>query len=338
MKLSANQLVEHLATGLAPIYLVSGDEPLLVTEAADSIREAARHAGYLTRELFHIDKSFDWQQLVQASDSLSLFAEQRILELRMPTGRPGTDGSQVLEAYCDRPADDTLLLIITGRLDSSITRSKWYRAIETSGVCITIWPLDVQQLPMWINARMHKVGLQPDQQATMLLAERIEGNLLAADQEIEKLRLLLGEGPVTLDDIEMAVTDSSRFDPFKLIDAALAGDAVRSSRILKGLREEGVYPLPILGAMLGDLRLLTRLTTVRENQGAAAMEQDFAAARMFPKRKPLIKKALSRLKAAQCQRLMCQAARVDRTTKGAATGNPWDELLQLCLGLAGVRQ
>lgn len=337
MKISAEQLPRQLASGLAPIYLLSGDEPLLVSEAADTLREAARQQGFSSREVYHVDKNFDWQQLSAAADSLSLFAERRIIECRMPTGRPGIDGGKVLEAYAERPAEDTLLLIITGRLDASATRTKWYKAIDTHGVTLAVWPLSGEEFLRWLQQRLRTQGLQADAATLALLADRIEGNLLAAVQEIEKLRLLQGEGMLTLQAVEQCVADSSRFDPFKLVDAALAGDSVRTSRVLFGLRDEGIHPLPILGALAKELRMLTRLSWVGDVRGSAAMLRALASEYIFPKRKPLIQNALERISATHFQRLLCQAARVDRVSKGAAMGNPWEELLQLCLSIAQTR-
>jgi len=338
MKISPEQLSTHLDSGLSSVYIISGDEPLLLTEAVDAVREAAAREGYTSRDVYHVERNFDWQQITAAADSLSLFAERRIIEVRLPTGRPGTEGGKVLEAYAERPAEDTLLIIVTGKLDGSITRTKWYKAVDKAGVAVTVWPLSGAQFLDWLEQRLRQQGLQAERDAIVLLAERIEGNLLAAVQEIEKLRLLHGEGTVTLDDVEQSVTDSSRFDPFKLVDAALAADAPRAARVLSGMREEGIHPLPILGAVARELRVLTKLTWLKEQQGMAAMTRAMDADRsIFYKRKPLIKKALQRLQRAQCERLMCQAARVDRVSKGAAMGNPWEELLQLCLGIAQSR-
>ena len=185
MKLNATQLESHLQADLAPLYILSGDETLLVQEAADAIRHAARARGYSEREVMHVDRSFDWSALNDAGDTLSLFAEKRIIELRMPTGKPGDAGRKALLNWVERPPEDTLLLIITGKLEAAIPRAKWFKTLEAAGASLTIWPLEAARLPGWVGARMRERGLQPDVAAVELLAQRVEGNLLAAAQEAE---------------------------------------------------------------------------------------------------------------------------------------------------------
>ncbi|MCB1845531.1 MAG: DNA polymerase III subunit delta, partial [Halioglobus sp.] len=236
MKIPANQLKPRLQKSLLPCYLVTGDEPLLVLEALDSIRASARERGFTTRDLFVATTGFDWNQLSAAGGNLSLFADKRIIELRLPTGKPGRDGSAAI-ADLTGNLDDDLLLVVSGpKLDKNSGSAKWVKALTAAGAHVEVWPVNRGELPAWINARMKAAGLLPDRDAVRLIADRVEGNLLAAQQEVEKLRLLLGEGQVTLDQVQRAVADSSRYDVYKLVDAAVSGDVQRAIRILGGVR------------------------------------------------------------------------------------------------------
>ncbi|MDH5185090.1 MAG: DNA polymerase III subunit delta, partial [Gammaproteobacteria bacterium] len=201
MKLDARSLSMQLKKGLAPVYLVSGDDPLLVMETVDSIRSAARAQGFSEREVLHVERGFDWASLAASSSNLSLFAEQRILELRLPTGKPGDAGSKALVAYAEDAPAENLLIVITAKLDQAQQRSKWFKALDKQGVFIPLWPPTVQQLPGWIRQRMQSKDLQPDDMAVSLLADRIEGNLMAAEQEMEKLLLLHQAGPITAEQV-----------------------------------------------------------------------------------------------------------------------------------------
>ena len=340
MKLNATQLESHLQADLAPLYILSGDETLLVQEAADAIRHAARARGYSEREVMHVDRSFDWSALNDAGDTLSLFAEKRIIELRMPTGKPGDAGRKALLNWVERPPEDTLLLIITGKLEAAIPRAKWFKTLEAAGASLTIWPLEAARLPGWVGARMRERGLQPDVAAVELLAQRVEGNLLAAAQEIDKLQLLHGEGPITLEDIDEAVVDNARFDIYRLVDTALSGDATHTQRMFNRLQEEGIEPVLLLWVLGRELRSLAGMAAECATAGGrpsdAAVDQVMTRYRVWQKRKPLIKKALQRSGPRRWQGLVLIAARIDRVIKGQLAGNVRDELLQLCLALAGL--
>jgi len=236
LKIQANQLSSHLLKSLAPCYLVTGDEFLLVDEALDAIREAARKRGFTSRELHVATTGFDWNALTASTSNLSLFAEQRIIELRLPTGKPGKAGSAAIIDLVEQSGPDLLFIVVGPKLDRSSSASKWAKTIDQKGVSLPLWPIGVRELPGWIANRMRAAGLQPDGDAVTLIADRVEGNLLAAQQEIEKLRLILGEGKVSAEAVNDAVANSSRYDVYKLTDAALAGDATRSVRIMGGLR------------------------------------------------------------------------------------------------------
>ncbi|MFC3608647.1 DNA polymerase III subunit delta [Stutzerimonas tarimensis] len=339
MKLSPAQLGKHLNGALAPIYAVSGDEPLLCQEASDAIRATARRQGFDERQVFNADNSFDWGQLIEAGASLSLFSEKRLLELRIPNGKPGDKGAAALLGYLARPAEDTLLLINLPKLDGSAQKSKWAKGLIDSPQVqfLQIWPVDVAQLPQWINQRLAQAGLAGTPEAIELIAARVEGNLLAAAQEIEKLKLLAENGQVSVDTVQAAVAESARFDVFGLIDAALAGHAAHALRSLQGLRGEGVESPVILWALARELRQLANLAGLQ----AQGVPLDRAFGQMRPpvwdKRRPLVSKALQRHGVGGWQQLLIEAQQIDAQIKGQAPGDPWTGLASLCLQLAGQR-
>ena len=334
-QLRAEQLAAHLKQPLAAVYFIHGDETLLVNECADAIRSAARTQGYADRQVFTVESGFDWNSLLAASDSLSLFAERRILELRLPSGKPGKEGARILREYADRLPDDTLLLIVSAKLEAAARRSKWVQALDQAGISLPVWPVETAQLPAWIDRRLRARGMQASRDALQLIAERVEGNLLAAAQEVEKLYLLHGDGQLDLDTVEELVTDSARYDVFGLVDAALAGEAVHAQRMLSGLRAEGVEPVLVLWALSREIRSLT--TMARQLQTGSSLSQVLAAQRVWDKRKPQVGAALKRIRGRQWWQLLQACSRIDRIVKGRAAGSAWDELLQLTLRLSGVQ-
>ncbi|MBA1273493.1 DNA polymerase III subunit delta [Stutzerimonas azotifigens] len=339
MKLQPAQLTKHLQGALAPVYAVSGDEHLLCQEACDAIRAATRAQGFSERQVFNAEASFDWSQLIEAGASLSLFAEKRLLELRIPNGKPGDKGTAALLEYLARPAEDTVLLISLPKLDGSAQKTKWAKAlIEGPQVqFLQIWPVDVAQLPQWIRQRLSQAGLAANQEAVELIAARVEGNLLAAAQEIEKLKLLAEDGQVTVDTVQAAVADSARYDVFGLIDAVLNGHAIHALRMLEGLRGEGVEAPVILWALAREVRTLGNIALLH-SQGTP-LDRAFSQARppIWDKRRPLVSKALQRHSAARWSRLLIDAQRIDAQIKGQAEGDPWTGLSNLCLQLCGQR-
>lgn len=331
MKITFDRLASQLRAQLAPVYLIAGDEPLQREEAADAIRAAARAQGYADREVFFAERGFDWNQLQRAAASLSLFASRRILEVRLATGKPGDEGAEVLSAYAQAPAADTVLLVISARLDRG--GGRWAETLEHAGVLVQVWPVEARELPAWIERRMRVRGLVPASGVAAFIAARVEGNLLAASQEIEKLWLLQGAGAVDIAAAEAAVADSAHYDAFKLVDAALAGDGARVARILEGLRQEGTEPPVILGALNYALRdLATKAWQIEAGTPAA---QVLSAG--WPQRRPLIQQALKRGRTRDWQHLLQRSAHADRVLKGQAPGRVWDELLHLSEGLAGLR-
>ena len=338
MKLNPAQLGKHLQGNLAPVYVVSGDEPLLCQEACDAIRQACRQQGFSERQVFNADNQFDWGHLLQASASLSLFAERRLLELRMPTGKPSDKGVALLE-YLARPAEDTVLLISLPKLDGSTQKSKWAKSLIEGAHCqfLQIWPVDAGQLPQWIRQRLSQAGLSASAEAVDMISIRVEGNLLAAAQEIEKLKLLAEGNQVDLATVQAAVSDSARFDVFGLIDCALNGEASHALRMLEGLRGEGVEAPVILWALAREVRLLASIAQ-QYSQGTP-LEKAFSSARppVWDKRRPLVSKALQRHSAARWAHLLRDAQQIDSQIKGQAQGDPWSGLSLLTLAICGQR-
>jgi DNA polymerase-3 subunit delta len=334
LKIRANQLSSHLKNSLAPCYLVTGDEHLLVAEALDAIRDAARAKGFGTRELHVATTGFDWGQLAASAGNLSLFAEQRIVELRLPTGKPGRTGGQAIADLVSQ-AGPELLFIVTGpKLDGGTAKSKWVKALEQKGVSLSVWPIGLRELPGWIANRMRQAGLQPERDAVALIADRVEGNLLAASQEIEKLRLLLGEGKVTLADVTNAVARSSRYDVYKLTDAAMAGDAARAVRILGGLRAEGVEPVIVMWALTRELRTLAMLDdAVRQGRDLGGAMQSL---RVWSNRQGLVRSCVGRHQHGAFHRLLKTSGRADAAAKGQRFGDPWQMAADIVIEMANA--
>ncbi|MHB0818900.1 DNA polymerase III subunit delta [Stutzerimonas stutzeri] len=339
MKLSPAQLGKHLQGPLAPVYVVSGDEHLLCQEACDAIRTACRQQDFSERQVLNVETGFDWGQLVEAGASLSLFAEKRLLELRIPNGKPGDKGAAALIDYLTRPAEDTVLLISLPKLDGNTQKTKWAKALIDGKQVqfLQIWPVDATQLPQWIRQRLSQAGLAADQEAVELITARVEGNLLAAVQEIEKLKLLAEAGQITAATVQAAVADSARYDVFGLIDAALQGQPEHVLRMLDGLRGEGVEPLFIMTMLAREVRQLANIALLY-SQGVP-LDRAFSQARppVWDKRRPLVSKALQRHDASGWQRLLLSAQLIDEQIKGQAEGDPWVGLSDLCLQLSGRR-
>jgi len=329
MKVRPDQLDRHLKSDLAAIYFICGDEPLQVMESADQIRATARQRDYSEREVMDVDAQFDWNLLLDAGNSMSLFAEKRILELRLPSGKPGRIGSKILQEYAQRPADDAILIISSGKLDSSAKNTKWFKTLDQQGVIIQCWPVNVDQLPAWINNRLQSKGIAADREAVQLLADRVEGNLLAAAQEIDKLFLLHGAGKLNFQQAAEAVTDSSRFSIYDLVDNALAGNVVRTARIIGGLKNEGIEPVLMLWALTREVRMMAKISEANISPDAA-----MSKLRVWDNRKTLVRKALSRHSAGRWKLFLKRCAKIDKVVKGVEPGRAWDELLMLSTQIA----
>lgn len=332
MKIRANQLSAHLKKSLAPCYLVTGDEHLLAAEALDEIRDAARARGFGNRELHVATAGFDWHQLTASSGNMSLFAEQRIVELRLPTGKPGRAGGQAIVDLVELAGPELLFIVVAPKLDRGGANSKWAKSIDQKGVNLQIWPIGVRELPGWIASRMRQAGLQPERDAVAMIADRVEGNLLAAGQEIEKLRLLLGAGKVSAEDVNRAVANSSRYDVYKLTDAAMAGDAPRAVRILGGLKAEGVEPVIVMWALTRELRTLATLDdAVRQGTDLGSAMQ---GARVWSNRQGLVRSCISRHQPGTFHRMLKASGRADAAAKGQRYGDPWQMATDIVVGMA----
>lgn len=318
---------------LQPVYFICGDEPFLVEEAAQTVRDAARAQGFDDREVMHVERGFDWGTLADSAASLSLFGGKRLMELRMPSAKPGDAGSKALVAYCADPPPDTVLMVIAGKLETSQRNAKWVKALQSAGEYIACARIPPARLGAWIVERMRARGLQPHPEAVQLLVQRVEGNLLAAAQEVDKLVMLHGSGTISLDDARDAVADSARYDVFQWVDAVVGGQTARALRMLDGLRDEGAEPTLLLWVMVRELRLLAGIvgTVARGGSPDRALHE----ARVWQSRRELVRSAAQRLRPQRVARLLQRAAHADRVIKGMAAGSPWGELSYLALAFAG---
>lgn len=324
---------KQLAAGeLAPAYLIAGAEHLLVIEAADALRARARELGYAERVVFDVDAQFDWDQLANSGRSMSLFASRRLIDLRLPTGRPGKEGSAALVEWCQAPPPDTVLLV-SAHDWSRKHEGAWSAAIERIGRLVALWPLKAEELPDWIGARMASRGLEATPDAIALLASRIEGNLLAAAQEVDKLALLHAGSRLDVEALEASVADDARYDVFRLADAALGGDAGRALHIVAGLRAEGEELIPMLGWLLTQLRMLARIAAASSADAALRSERIWPASR-----ESLIRRALKGGDRSHWEACLQQAGRIDRIAKGRGDGDAWRELERLVAAIASPRR
>lgn len=335
MKLNPQQLDNHVSGGLAPIYLVSGDEPLLVDEVLATLRAAAVAQGFTERERHVAERGFDWSGLAAGMQNMSLFAERRVIELRLPTGKPGDKGSRFLVEAAQRPVPDTVIVIITPKLDGKIIKSKWVSSLTKAGVFIALSAPGTSALPGWIVGRLAAAGLRADSDALQLLVAQVEGNLLAAKQEIDKLALIATDGQVTIDTVRTAVADGARFDVFQLGDAALAGDGPRAARILYSLEKEGVAAPLVLWSLVRESTALADL--ILRVSGGQSVGQAMSAARVWSTRQNLFRRAMRGRNATFARGLVTSAVRAERIVKGSLRGQPWNALLELTMTLAGAQ-
>jgi DNA polymerase-3 subunit delta len=329
----ADQLDSHLTRTLAPLYVVHGDEPLLAMEAADAIRAKARADGYTEREVHLVERSYDWGRLAASAAALSLFASRRLIELRIPSGKPGTDGAAAVAAYCAALQPDVLTLVTLPRLDRAGQGSAWFGALSSAGVVVNVFPVERRALPLWIGARLARQKQRASEDALAFVADCVEGNLLAAHQEIQKLGLLYPPGDLPFEQVRDAVLDVARFEVGQLSEAMLSGDRARLARVLDGLAGEGEAPPRVLWVMADDVRAVTRVQQgLAEGRNAADL---FRESRVWGEaRQRLVAAAARRIGREALHAALAQAAAVDRTVKGLAKGDPWDELLQLGLRFA----
>lgn len=333
MQLKAEQLAKHLQKQCLPVYLLTGDEPLLLQECADLVRSAARAAGCTEREILDTGpKDFSWDALLHSAAEMSLFGERKVIELRLPDGKPGAEGSKALCTYLEQASGDDVLLVLSGKIDRQSQNSKWYKALDKAGGVIQVWPVDAREMPRWLRQRLQQAGLGIDEDALELLAERLEGNLYAAVQEVEKLKLLATDQNVSLTTVTTAVLDNARYGLFAMVDTALAGNPAATLRMVHGLRGEGTDAVPLLWAVAREIRNLYAMQLVAES--GQPMSAVFNSHRVWKSREDAVRSALKRHNSRALSKMLHSALEVDGSIKGFASGDPWDRLDQLLLSLA----
>jgi DNA polymerase-3 subunit delta len=335
MRLAQAQLESHLKNGLQALYVLAGDEPLAQRECLDAIRAAARAQGFEERTSLTVERSFNWQQLQNYGQSISLFASRRLLELSIPSGKPGVDGGKALVALAAKTIPDTTVVIILPTLERDAKNSTWFNALETQAQTITLNEVDAANLPKWIANRLAQQGQHTGTQTLEFLAHQVEGNLLAANQEVQKLGLLYPQGELSDETVREAVLNVSRYDAFQLGEAVLQGDAERTVRILQGLQDEGENAVAVMNPLMWVLRPLVRIKQA-EMRGEN-INNAMTSARIYGDRQALVKRALSRLSLRQLEAALQKLADIDRTAKGVMLGDAWLEISRLCFGLARVR-
>ncbi len=329
-----DHLPGRLAEAMDPVYLLAGEEPLLIEEALDALRRHAKDQGFDGREVLHADGQFDWKRLQDVARSLSLFSERRLVEIRLPGGRPGKEGAAALREYTAAPPADVVLVLICGKLEPAQRKSAWASAMARAGVMSYAWPVKRQDLRAWINRRARSVGLVLDADAVSVLAERNEGNLLAVAQEINKLGLLGGDQPLGADRVREAVADGARFAVFDLPDAVLEGDVSRTMRVLRRLRAEGEEPVLVLWGLSRDLRVLAELQAA--GGGGVGTQAVLRRHRVWKNRQSRLQRLAHSAPDDAWPALLARAAAVDRVLKGAERRRPWDELIELATDMARI--
>lgn len=335
MRLRAEQLASHLnQSGPAPVYLISGDEPLQKMECSDQIRKSANSNNINERVVFNVEKGFSWSTLLEESANLSLFAVGKLIQLHMENSRPGNEGSQALVRYTEQLPAGNILVISTGKLDKQSQQSKWFKALEKNGVVIQIWPVDIDQMPAWIQQRIRQQGKNISKTAASLITDYVEGNLLAARQEIDKLCLLVNKTEITEKDVLSAITDSARFDVFDMLTAAQYGQSTRVIRMLNGLREEGIEPAIIYGALMWNLRQLCSMAYLLST--GSSIDKVFSEFRIWENKRKPFKLLLQRHRLASMYQLLQFAIYLDRKIKSTDRDRVWDDLQSLLLYFAGT--
>lgn len=334
MNLSPQQIEQHLASGLKPLYVLTGDEPLSQRECLDAIRAQARKQGFDERTSLTVDRYFNWGQIAEFGQAMSLFASQRLLEINIPTGKPGLDGSKALQALASEPLPDTVAVVILPKIDWRDAKSAWYMALQQASIFIELAEVGIAQLPQWISNRLAMQKQSTDAETLTFMANQVEGNLLAAHQEIQKLGLLYPAGEIAGEDVRAAVLNVSRFDAVQLSEAVLTGDVDRTVRILEGLKDEGAQPITVMNPLIWAITPLVKLKQAEargENLNNAMVQ-----ARLFGAKQALAKRVVARLSLKQLQAALLKLADIDKTIKGMMDGDAWLEITRLCFGLARV--
>ena len=334
MQLALAQLDKHLSQTLKPLYVLVGDEPLAQRESLDAIRAAARAQGYEERTSLTVERYFNWQQIDSYGQSISLFASLRLLEINIPSGKPGVDGGKALQALANKPIQDTCVVIILPKLERDAASSAWFSALEKNAITLTLNEVDAANLPKWIANRLALQGQNTSQQTLEFLAHQVEGNLLAANQEVQKLGLLYPQGELSDATVREAVLNVSRYDAFQLGEAVLAGDTARTIRVLQGLQDEGENAVAVMSPLMWTLRPLVRIKQA-EMRGEN-VNNAMTNARIYGEKQALTKRALARLSLKQLEAALQKLADIDKTAKGVMIGDAWLEISRLCFGLARV--
>lgn len=329
MRIKLEQLSQILKNQPTSLYTFSGNEPLLIQEATDQVRTFAREHGYTERELFTVDQHFNWSDLLSACNNRSLFGDRKFIDIRIPSGKPGKEGSKAIEAYCKALPPDSITLVTLPRIDKQGQASKWFKTLESTGIFVPLYPIDRDRLPEWLSQRLARQYQKTTPVTLQFLADRLEGNLLAAHQEMQKLALLYPNGDLSFDQVKDVVLNVARYDVYQLADALISGDSIRYHRILSGLQEEGTAPLLILATLTEQIR---QLITIRKglNSGQSP-DQLLLKARIWGERQKIFLSAAKRTSSHALLHKLCRAAHIDRIIKGVAQGDVWDELLQLGL-------
>lgn len=335
MKIQLQQLMPSLMKNIAPLYLVSGDDFFLVQEACDTIRQYAATAGFDEREIFYIESGFNWEFFLSSATNSSLFGNRVLIELHLKS-KLTDSGSKILQNYAKNPTPDKIILIITGKLDNAQQKTAWFKAIDSHGITLPIWPIEANRLPLWLANRLKQNGFNTSTQGIQLLVDYVAGNLLAAKQEIEKLKLLYDHGTLSPEQIRAAITDNARFNVFNLIDAAMDKNSAAVNRILANLKNENVEPTLILWAITHELRSLINI--IFSCQKGLDSEQALTSNNVLFNRKALVKKALPTYSLPFLQKLLKKAAAIDLIIKGANNQNLlWHELRKLYLDFTMTR-
>jgi DNA polymerase III subunit delta len=334
MKIYADQLEAQLHKSLQAAYWFAGDEPLQMREASDVLRQFSRTQGYTERELHEVDNNFDWQLLIAAGNSMSLFAEKKLIELRMRSSKLDDTAKKALTSYLENPGPDCLLLITSPKIEAASTKTQWFKKIEAGATVVQIYPVETSKLPQWINNRLKRHQLSADRDAIQLLAERTEGNLLAADQEFEKLSLVFGAGAhLTVDIVARSVADNARFNIFGLIDACLAGQGSKAVRTLHRMRDEGAETVMINTMLARELRNLASMADELARGGSAS--RVYQTHQVWANRQDMVGKAIKRINVHKAHQMLEKARAIDLASKGMSRTSPWILLEQLVLELSG---
>jgi DNA polymerase-3 subunit delta len=335
MRLAEAQLASHLSQDLKPLYVLTGDEPLAQRECLDTIRAAAKMQGYDERTSLTVERNFNWPQIQAYGQTSSLFSTRRLLEINIPSGKPGVEGGKALQVLAEKPMLDTTVLVILPTLEREAKNSAWFTTLEKQAICLTFNEVEAAHLPQWIAGRLARQRQSVNQETLHFLAHQVEGNLFAANQEVQKLGLLYPEGELSDELVRKAVLKVSRYDAFQLGDAILAGDPSRTVRILQGLQDEGEQAVAVMNPLMWVLRPLVRIKQA-EARGES-INNAMTNARIYGDRQSLVKRALSRLSLRQLEAALQKLADIDKTAKGVMQGDAWLEISRLCFGLARVR-